>query len=82
MAKNKNDEAQSQSMPGSTADNPNEDGQQSTIQPGTGSGDTVGGETSGDSSAAGAVPQAPGTSTPSDGGNPAANPGGANGPAQ
>jgi hypothetical protein len=35
MAKKKqNDEPQSQSIPGPTADNPNEDGQQSTIQPG------------------------------------------------
>lgn len=41
---------QSQSIPGPTADNPNEDTQQSIIQPGTGSGDTVGGETTGDTS--------------------------------
>lgn len=71
--------AQSQSIAGPTADNPNEDGQQSTIQPGTGSGNTVGGGTGDGSQPA---PAAPGTgSTPSDGGNDAANPGGDNSPA-
>jgi hypothetical protein len=78
MAKKKqNDEPQSQSIPGPTADNPNEDGQQSTIQPGTGSGNTVGGESTGD----GNTPAPTGTSVPSDGGNAAANQGGSNAPA-
>lgn len=70
--------AQSQSIPGPTGDNPNEDGQSSTIQPGTGSGNTVGGGT-GDGTTPAPNPGAP--STPSDGGNPAANQGGDNGPA-
>lgn len=54
MGRNKENERdvpeQSQSIPGPTADNPNEEGQQSTIQPGTGSGNTTGGGT-GDTSA-------------------------------
>lgn len=83
MTRQKKDEAdnvpaQSRSIPGATADNPNEDGQQSNIQPGTGSGDTGGGGT-GDGSTPAPTPGSP--STPSDGGNPAANQGGDNGPA-
>lgn len=71
--KNSNDDVQpqSQSQPGATNPNPNEDkadGNQSTSNTGT-SGDVPAGGTTG------------GTSVPSDGGNPAANAGGANGPA-
>ncbi len=64
---NDNVDPQSQSQTGGTPENPNADvaeGNQSTIQPGTGDGpdgDTYGGQ-----------------SVPSDGGNPAANQGGAN----
>lgn len=57
---------QSQSQPGPTNENPNEDrenGTQSTIQPGGAGEDLPGGQ-----------PTAP--SQPSDGGDPAANPGG------
>ncbi len=68
MARNQN--PQSQSQPGATNDNPNEDvadGNQSTIQPGAGE-RPPSGEFGGESNA-------------SDGGNAAANQGGANGPA-
>lgn len=83
MKKNKNDdvEPQSQSIPGPTGDNPNEDvadGNQSSVQPGTGSGNTTGGQSTGDA-AVGTNPLPPATgSTPSDGGNAAANQGGTN----
>lgn len=81
MAKKDKNEVppQSQSIAGPTAENPNEDGQSSQIQPGTGSGNTVGGETTGDGSTPAPNPGAP--SAPTDGGNPAANQGGANAPA-
>lgn len=78
--KNENDEPQSQSMPGPTGDNPNadrEDGNQGTVQPGQGTGNTVGGDTTGDVAPGAPVTPAPGSgSVPSDGGNPAANQGG------
>lgn len=66
MSNKKNQaEPQSQSIPGPTADNPNEDvadGNQSTIQPGTGDGGTP----------------TPAPGQPSTGGNPAAADGGNN----
>ncbi len=68
MAKREKNEPQSQSQAGATNKNPNEDvadGNQSQVQPGNGEqGGQVGNNPT------------PGTSTPSDGGNPAANQGG------
>lgn len=68
--------AQSQSIPGPTADNPNEDNDGNTgkIQPGSS------GEGTGGGAVPAPAPATPGsTPAPSDGGNAAANPGGTNG---
>lgn len=85
MAKKNQDDkvpAQSQSQAGPTAHNPNEDvaeGNQSRIQPGGGA-EGPGGTSSGDP-ATSTTGDGNSGSTPSDGGNPAANQGGSSGTA-